>query len=245
MADAAAIRQWLNQNGRPQSVNGRIAADDRAFFNAAHGQADETEPETVAEETQPRSGRRARTRKPPAARASGFARTLIGGGGKKKPAARKQPRVSLEKFVGRSWAMMGRMAMSASPPMGRCIQAQAPMAGVILDDITRGTIADRLLQPVARAEDKLDKIFALTAPPLLVLALDMSSSLPPAEFAARQAILVPMLREALRVSLEVSEAYAEAITERLVRDQRFDEQVDKLIGMIFGQVAAEPEPANA
>jgi hypothetical protein len=272
MTDAATIRQWLNDNGRPQSEHGRISKDDRDFYDKAHGDGqqdadspadfepgsdagvsdadfgDDTEPETpMREEAQPRSGRRART--PRQARAKAGIRNLLTDKNKPKSgrARKAPPRVSLEKFVTRSWTMLGRMSASVSQPLGNCLQAQAPMAGVILEDIARNTVADRFLQPVARAEDRLDKVFALVAPPVLVLGIDMSNGLPPAEAAARQAILVPMLRESLRVSLEVTEAYAEQITERLAQNLKYDEQVDKLIAAIFGQVQAEaeePEPAT-
>jgi hypothetical protein len=265
MATASEMRQWLHDNGRTQSMKGRISAEDKAFYDAAHGGTapdeaepddlgvsaadfpgeDEAEPDTIAGEQQPK---RVRTRKPAAARArSGLVRGLLGSQSsktKKKPGPRKTPRVSLEKFTSRGWTMLGRMAMSVSPPTGRCLQAQAPMAGVILNDIARDTVADRILQPLARAEDKLDKVFALTAPPLIVMALDMSNGLPPGEQAARQAILVPMLREALRVSLEVTESYAEQITLRLEQNARYDAQIDKLIAMIFGQVEGEAEQAE-
>jgi len=262
MADAATIRQWLNDNGRPQSPKGRISAEDRQFYAAAHDEppaADELEDESAAgpvtdddfgPDAEPEAPpRRVRTRQPPAARAGRIAGSLFGSGKKAKSRKRQPPRVSLEKFVSRGWTMMGRMAMAASQPMGRCLQAQAPMAGIILEDIATGTVADRLLQPLARTEDKLDRIFALAAPPLLVLAIDMSSGLPPKEAAARQAILVPMLRESLRVSMEVSEAYAQAITERLEQNMKYDAQIDQLLAAIFGQPEAtaeqeEPEPAT-
>jgi len=254
MTDAATIRQWLNDNGRPQPSKGRISAEDRKFYAAAHDEApltDELEDESAAgpitdddfgpdaeAEAPPR---RVRTRQPPAARAGRIAGSLFGTGKKAKSRKKAPPRVSLEKFVSRGWTMAGRMAMAVSQPMGRCLQAQAPMAGIILEDIATNTVADRLLQPLARAEDKLDRIFALAAPPLLVLAIDMSSGLPPKEAAARQAILVPMLRESLRVSMEVSEAYAEAITQRLEQNMKYDAQIDQLLAAIFPQPEAQAE----
>jgi hypothetical protein len=276
MTTASEMRQWLHDNGRPQSVKGRISDGDRAFYDAAHGEApapdeaefdeamgvsaadfpeeeDELEEDAgpgVTEERTPRS-RASRTRKPSAARAGGLVRGLIGGQSKskRKPASKKgPPRVSLEKFVSRGWTMLGRMAISVSPPMGRCLQAQAPMAGIILEDIARGTVTDRLLQPLARAEDKLDKGFALAAPPLLVGLIDMANGLPPKEAAARQAVLVPMLRESLRIMMEVSESYAEAITERLEQNMKFDADIDRLLGAIFDQAEAQaetPEPEMA
>jgi hypothetical protein len=265
MADAATMRAWLNENDRPQSERGRISDDDRGFYEQANG-PDEQDAEPGASppdggEGEPVAGAqippedrpaRPRARRPSAAtRADRAFGRLLDGGGRKSKAKGKTgrhaapPRVGLEKFVTRSYSMLGRMALPVSPPMSRCLTAQAPMAGVMLEDIARGTVADRILQPVARAEDKLDKAFALIAPPLIVLGLDMASQLPPDQAMMRTALLMPMLRESLRVGLEISEQYADAITARVERESVYDQQIDKIIAAIFGMPAAQAEPPEA
>jgi len=45
---------------------------------------------------------------------------------------------------------------------------QAPVAGVVVDEICAGTIVDRVLQPLARGGEKAEKAFALLGPPLIV-----------------------------------------------------------------------------
>jgi hypothetical protein len=145
------------------------------------------------------------------------------------------------------------MCAVVSVPMSNCIQAQAAMAGVIMEDVAQGTIVDRLLQPAARAEDKLDKVFALVAPPLIVLGLEQSAQLPPQQAMVRQAFLMPILRESLRIGLEVSESYADQMRARLEQDAKWDAQIDDLIRLIFMQptataedvAAPEPEMAGA
>jgi hypothetical protein len=271
MATVTEKRAWLRANtGGEIPSRGRLSPDLEALYDQAHpgdggdggitdadfgeepdgGISGEEEPEVPLQpETPPATprARRARRRQQPAGRRAGqLAGKLLGTGDKSRP-KRPKPRISLEKFTSRGYAMLGRMVTPVSQPMARCLTAQAPMAGVILDDVARGTIADRVLQPVARAEDRLDKVFALTAPPLLVLAIDMTGQLPPKEAAVRQAFLVPMLRESLRISLEVSESYAGRMKAAIKRDEKLDKQVDELIALIFGQVSAqaEPEPQEA
>lgn len=261
MATVTEKRAWLCANTTEEIPSrGRLSPALEALYDQAHPSDDDggldggvtdadfasldEEPEVPLRPEEPPAtprARKARQRQQPAAkRARGLAGKLLGSSGK--PKGKPKPRISLEKFTARGYAMLGRMTQPISLPMSRCLTAQAPMAGIILDDVARGTIADKILQPVARAEDKLDKVFALTAPPLLVLAIDMSSQLPPKEAAVRQAFLLPMLRESLRVSLEVSESYADRVAAAFERNERLDQQVDELLAMIFGQVAAEPEP---
>jgi hypothetical protein len=211
----------------------------------------------LEQERAPRTQRAARAERraatPPAARAGRLAGRLLGGGDKSKPGPkgkRPAPRMSLEKFTSRMYSSIGRMCAVISQPMSNCIQAQASMAGVIMEDVARGTIVDRLLQPAARAEDKLDKVFALVAPPLIVLGIEQAAALPPQQAMMRQAFLMPILRESLRVGLEVSEQYADRLTARVKEDQARDAQIDDLIGLIFAmppqpETAAAAEPAMA
>lgn len=170
---------------------------------------------------------------------------------KAKSKAKPKPRISLENFTARAWSTLGRMASSISPATGNCLQAQAAMAGVLLEDVAQGTIVDRLLQGPARAEDKLDKVAALVLPPVVVFAIEQNQAAVAMgaktvqQGAMRQAMLMPVLRESLRIGLEVSEAYADQIKARLEKEQRYGQEIDDIIALIFGQVdanAEQPEP---
>jgi hypothetical protein len=201
-----------------------------------------------------RSARAARRAEPVADRGSRLVSSLLGSKDKAKPGGKGKkapPRISLEKFITRGYSTLGRMVAPLSQPMSNCLQAQSAMAGVIFEDMARGTIADRFLQPAARAEDRLDKGFALVAPPVIVLAIEQTQvavnagRLDPKQAMVRMAFLQPMLRESLRIGLEVSESYAEQMKARIEQDAKWDAQVDELIGLIFGMPVPEAEPAAA
>jgi hypothetical protein len=200
-----------------------------------------------------RSARAARRAEPVGARTSRLVATVIGGKDKGKPGPKKKPapRIGLEKFISRGYSTLGRMVKPLSGPMGNCLQAQAAFAGVVFEDMARGTVMDRLLQPAAKAEDKLDKGFALIAPPLIVLAIEQTQvavnagRLEPQQAMVRMAFLQPILRESLRIGLEVSESYAEQMKARIEQDARWDAEVDGLISMIFEMPAPEPAMAGA
>jgi hypothetical protein len=136
-------------------------------------------------------------------------------------------------------------------PMSRCLQVQSPVAGMILEEIVAGTVADRMLQPVARAEEKAEKVLALVAPPILVLALEQSAMLPPEQAMMRQALLVPMLRESLRIWLQVAGPKVEEAARREAEYQeKFGHTIDELIalfmnGTVPGEAVPVPEPEMA
>jgi hypothetical protein len=215
---------------------------------------EDTEPSVPMQpERPPRTARsqRAERRAQPAGQKAGRLLGALRGsqdaktGTKRKP--KPKPRISVEKFTSRMYGHIGKAVSALAPSTGRCIQAQAAMAGVLLEDVVQGTIVDKVLQPVAQAEAKLDKVFALVAPPLMVFALEQNNAAvlagtrTPNEAMMRQAMIMPMLRESLAIGLEVTEEYADQIAERLKANAARDAEVDKLIAMIFGQTEAEAE----
>jgi hypothetical protein len=280
MATLADKRAWLRLNTAEEVPSrGRLRPDLEAMYDHAHpdeqaepaddgwdsfgdyetefADPEDLEPSVPMQPERPprtaRSARAARRAEPVGARTGRIVSTLIGGKDKNKPGPKKKapPRIGLEKFISRGYSTLGRMVAPLSQPMSRCLQAQAAMAGVIFEDMAKGTVADRLLQPAARAEDKLDKGFALIAPPLIVLAIEQTQvavnagRLQPQQAMVRMAFFQPILRESLRIGLEVSESYAEQMKARIEQDARWDAQVDGLIGMIFEMPVPEPEMAGA
>jgi hypothetical protein len=275
MATDAEKRAWLRDNtDQDIPARGRLRPDLLSLYDQAHLSADqgldwdldgagtddvlridEREPETPLEpERRPRTAKAQRAERRPTAatRADSLVGKLLGGKPKdaKAKAKKPPPRISVEKFTSRMYSSLGRMVRPLSVPMSNCLQAQAAMAGVLMEDVVRDTVVDRLLQPVARAEAKLDKVVALAAPPLIVLAVEQSFQLPPQEQMMRQAFLMPMLRESLRIGMEVSESYADQIKARIEQDAKWDKEIDELIAMIFAQPQAtaedvKPEPQMA
>src|ERR1700733_13675768 len=217
MATVTEMRTWLRDQGHEVPERGRLTADWKQLYDTAHpagpsGTDDpdwdlqDTEDETLGGETEPdvpmqperpprtaRSGRR--ERRSAQTRSDRLVGKLLGGTPKDKDAkAKAKPktrhrRVSVDHLVGRAWEGLARFTAPVSLPVSRCLQVQSPVAGMILEEIIAGTMADRILQPVARAEEKAEKVLALVGPPVLVLALEQAALLPPEQAAMRQAII--------------------------------------------------------
>lgn len=270
MATVAEKRAWLRANGYKVSDRGRLTPYFQAAYEKAHPEesepwtgdpwdtdgtsdaadstvpSEEPEPSGVTDETRPVRPRasRGKTRKP----GSGILGWLTGGKdqGKSKrgPKPKAPPRVSVDKFISRGYLRLGQFAAAVAPATGRCLQAQSTMAGILLEDITRDTVADRILQPMARAEDKLDKTFALLAPPILVFALETGDP----ENVMRRMFLTGLLRESLLISMDVTQQYADQVAAAAQRSKENEEAVDQLLSFIFGQPQAQtvpPEPQMA
>lgn len=277
MATTTDMRRWLRDQGEDVPERGRLRPELVARYEAAHdadaewdmadledvglADADEFEPSVPMQpERPPRTARTVRAERraqPVTKRASGVLGKLLGED-KKKDAAKKGkkiPRTSLERLISRGYSEVGKILAPLSQPMSRCLQAQATFAGIVWEDTLRDTIVDRALQPAARAEEKLDKMFALVATPAAVLAAERNQlalamqQITPQQFMVRQAFVMPVLREGLRKTLEISETYAEQIKEKIERDARWDAEIDAMLAMIFEppeeQAAQEPEMAGA
>jgi hypothetical protein len=274
MATTAEMRAALRANGHDVPERGRLDDKWRQLYQQENpgrpastdadwdqpddddtiASPDDTEPSVPMQpERRPRTARTARAerRAQPAGQKAGRLLGALRGtqdaktGAKRKP--KPKPRISVEKFTSRTYGHIGKAVAALAPSTGRCIQAQAAMAGVLLEDVVQGTVVDRVLQPVAQAEAKLDKVFALVAPPLMVFALEQNNAAvlagtrTPGDAMIRQAMIMPILRESLAIGLEVTEEYADQIAERLKANAARDAEVDKLIAMIFGQAEAEAE----
>jgi|SRR5215469_1891538 len=250
MATVTEMRTLLRESGEDVPARGVLSPEWVARYEAlsadepdsADGWPEDSDDvvggsETVTEirpEVRP-SRPRASSRKA-ASDTRGLVGRLLAGGAKtgSKSKAKQPPRVSLEKLTGRMYSTFGRVLQPLSPAASNCIQIQAPMAGVILEDKIKHTVADRLLQPVARVEDALDTMFALVAPPLACIAIEMSymqEQTP--QVLMRRTIAGQILREGLRTGLELSEQYGDQIAAAVERQQRSDAQVDALIAQIF------------
>lgn len=173
----------------------------------------------------------------------------------KAKARAKHPRVSTEHVIGRVWEGLARVAQPLSLPVSACLQVQSRVAGPILEDVIAGTVVDRALQPIARAERKAETVLALVAPPVLVAlieqcgAMEAAGAITPQQAMMRRAILVPMLRETLRIWIDVAGPKIEEATQREHEYQeKYGHTIDGMIGLFFGQqdsaayAEAEPEP---
>lgn len=173
--------------------------------------------------------------------------------------ARQKVRDSPPKVTGRRvptddiwqgvWAAAG-MSLQHSPwyPVGRILTYQSAAAGPIIDAAIRGTVLDRIVQPVARMGERGKAAGALIGPPLIVGLIGTHPEMAPA--------LAPMLRAMLATMLEelapivAAKAKQEAKTAAILAEH-FPEwgadPVQGLIDLIFAPPGAAadnlvPEP---
>lgn len=207
MATDATIREWHREQGYEVPARGRLAPAFRERYAEAHpgdiheqlavddageqppvDDAGEQPPAAPAEvvpadtgETPPSSPHRPRLQLLPGGRKKA--------GGAKGPRVRK--RVSLENLGANAWEVLSSIAARGGlTPTARVLGMQAPVAGVVLEDALRGTLVDRVLQPVARMGGQAGAVVSLLAPPVLVSVLTM--------YPQRAEEIIPMLRGSLR-----------------------------------------------
>jgi hypothetical protein len=145
-----------------------------------------------------------------------------------KPRGRRplKQRVPIDKLVSLGWQTIAQMVQPINLPVARIMDMQAPVAGMVLEDVIRETLLDRLLQPLARAESGGEKVWALVGPPLIVAAMTTRP-----ELAER---LVPMLKHALRTWIDIAGDQLDKVKEQ---EEKFQEQygtrVDDMISLLF------------
>jgi hypothetical protein len=136
------------------------------------------------------------------------------------------------------------MALARSPqalPVARILDLQAPVAGIIVDDMARGTIADKILQPLARMGEKGEKLFALAGPPMLVGMMTAQPQLFP--------VLKPMLKMSMMSWMQISKPAMEKVQKRMetFAEDFGDIDLDAMIDGLWldGPVGAPSEQEEA
>jgi hypothetical protein len=262
MATPGQMRARLREAGEEVPHRGRLSAEAAARYEelaadegwdlpdeADSGDSMEADEPSVPMQAEKaprtaRSDRKARRARPVGERLLGPRRTA----GKAKP---RHKRISVDHLISRTWEGVARFAAPMSLPLSRCLQVQSPVAGMILEEIVQGTVVDRALQPIARAEEKAEKVLALVGPPLLVLALEQTAMMPPQQAAMRQALIMPLLKESLRMWLQVAGPKVEEAARRESDyQQQYGMTIDAMIELFFAPVQTtaeqvEPEMAGA
>jgi hypothetical protein len=271
MATATDVRNWLKSEGHPVSVKGSIpswgadawndAHPDDAYASNGHGPAapgpDYPEGMTDADfeladavlPGEPDGGETRPARRKPAAKASGPPWKRFQRGKPKGKAKPKHPRVPVDDLICSAWRIMARVARPM-PPVQRVFRVQAPVAGVLLEDVVRDTLVDRIMQPIARLEAGGKTAVALAGPPMLVMAISMHAAQqaqagkPPNPLFMETA--GEMLRESLMIWMDVAGPKFEAAMSREKEfEAKYGRNVDEFIAWLFSPPPASEEAAAA
>lgn len=249
MSDGMDIREWARQHGYDVADRGRIpGAVVEAFESRGEGEGEPMEmmaasPEpAVADEPQaPASNGERPPVAAPQPRTGGlFQRKPTPPGVKQKPGKPKphRPRVSIENVLSTGWGLAA-MALARRPeaiPVARVMDMQAPVAGLIGEDLLKGTLVDRLLQPLARGGAKAEAAVALIGPPLIVGIMTAR----PATFP----VLRPMLKMSMMTWMEIAEPQMRKVQKRAETwSEKFgDVDLDAMIDALWaGLPEAGPE----
>lgn len=157
----------------------------------------------------------------------------------------KRPRISTEDITGSVWRAVAKLA-TPLPPLNRTLRIQAPVAGMLLDDAVKGTMVDRVLQPLARIGAQGKVISALAGPPVLVTALSLHIQQRAAAGQEPNPLLMTAGLEALRSSLMawVSIAGPKMLI-AMKREQEFEEAYGKDVDEMIAFLLAPPvNPAD-
>jgi len=275
MATTTDIRKWALEHGLTVGPKGPLPEAVMARYDAEHAGAgldlEPDQPEdggSVAAAAPPPPGpgpepetprtverRPARPPKPGPGSWRAFQGWFKGGGarapGRSKPPGRKPARVSIAGLIEDAWGQMA-FASAQLPPMQKLLQAQAPYAGIALEDALAGTFVDRVLQPAARAEDKAKAVGGLLMPPM-ALMLVLATAPQPSEVQTEQgpALVWPepsaqhkgaliSLRWSLMLWSEAGAARLEEYQARAEANADRGAQADRFMGWILGM----PDPGD-
>ena len=285
-ATTTDVREWAKAKGIDIGLHGRIPAAVRRQYDAAHAGTDQedvdgAEPEQVfavpaydaydggvteadfpsdegakEEAGHPAEVRPRRVRAPRTTGTSIVARFRKPKGGKTARPGRKLLRVSLAGLIEDAWSQLA-WAAAPLPPMRRLLYAQAPFAGVALEHALRDTVADRVLQPVARAEEKAKEVGGLIMPPVALMAVLATApqpteitnedgtrvlAFPEPTFAHKTALV--NLRWSLMLMVEVGQLHLEEYKAKAEAAMRRGRQADEYMAWILGVELPEEVPVR-
>ena len=259
-ASDAEIRAWAQETGwrdaegEPVSERGRVGAAARTAYSAAHngtpdyppGMGDDDfdtavadEPDEEMTEARPRP---VAPKVSPRSAATSLRRRFKRGPASGKPKAKARPRVSTAELIGSAWRIAAKIAQPL-PPMYRTLRLQSVIAGPLLDDAVKGTIADTLLQPIARLTRAGETVSALLAPNLAIGAMAWHLQQTKGE---PNPVVLQMCQEMLRHGLmTMMRVGGDAFAQQLARDREDEERYGGDIETIMAFILSEPaDPAT-
>jgi hypothetical protein len=248
MSDAD-IRAWAREQGWTIGDRGQLPKAIREAYSAAHGASNGSAPPDPApdydpgmtdadftiSEPGPPPADELEEKKP---RTIAVPRkTKFGFGKKTKTPGRRKPRVPVDDLISTIWRGLAGMARPL-PPTSRMLKIQAPVAGVLLEDVVKDTVVDRVLQPIARSTQGAEALAVLVGPPVLVTAMTLNPEAAP--------FLMPPLRELmLRMVKVAGPKMSEALKQEREFEDAYGGTVDQLIASLFADVPDQENPAAA
>ena len=174
-----------------------------------------------------------------------FRERVWGGGGTKpaKPAKPARARMSLrtlaeDMFLDAAWAFQ------SLPPVEKVLYLEAPLAGDIFDKSIKGTAADKVFQPIARANQQIKGIEALTAPLWVGLIVARGRKDEQGNYSPETRMMFGGLRHALLSLTRSTTMDFDKLRKKSEELRTASGQVDRMIEWLF-EVPEQPQEAEA
>lgn len=240
--DTTDIREWLRTHRPDLNVQprGAIKNDALRVYDEAHPRPDDSR--ETSDELEPGAEAAPESSAEAAPLDSGRAAWLRRGAPRAQRPRTSHRRVPVDGLFSMAWAAIGKLVTNpATLPVGRCMQLQAPAAGMVLDDAVRGSVVDRLAQPLARGAKRGEAVFGVIGPPILVAAVCQRPEL--------YEVVRPMLVEALKSWVLLAGPKIKKAKEReekLMAELDGDlSSIDEMIDALFAPPPGAPEEAQA
>ena len=151
------------------------------------------------------------------------------------PARRPVKRVSGAEVLQSAWHIVGLGAARVDPPVGRCLQYQAPVAGEILDKWLAGGAIDRgIIQPIASRAGDAQAVGALVALPALIYIYERAQD-------DVRVMLEPWIEEAVRAHIV---AMGPVMRKRALREKELQKITDEMrADGLLDETIASPDMA--
>lgn len=185
---------------------------------------------------------------PPAAPPKQSRREQIAERFRRRPAAarpRPRRRVTLETLGGLVWTGAAQLCAKQGKflPVANIMAFQAPVAGLVLEDALKNTMADAVLQPVARLVESGSTVGSLVGPPALVAVVCVRPELYPVARPLLAAAIKEWIITAgpkLRQLRQREEKFTAEMAELTGEDMTID--IDEMIDMVFAPLFADAAP---
>jgi hypothetical protein len=263
-ASDAEVRAWARAQGREVSDKGKVGQALRSDYSAAHNghevagdypdgmTPDDFDLAAAVVDDGPDDDDFLETRPRPVSPKAPRAATILTGrlrrGGAKgsrsrKPSSRgsKRPRVSTSDLIGSAWRIAAKLAAPV-PPMYRTLRLQSVIAGPLLDDAVNGTIADRVLQPLARMSRAGETTAALLAPNVAIGMAAWCQVQAAKTGSAPSPVIMQGCQEMLRYGLIAmmrvgGDAFAAQLAREKDDEQKYGADVDTIMAWIMSEPA--------
>lgn len=226
MANSRQIRAWAREQGLDVSDAGPISTDIRRSYREAHEEVTDSSPVSVMDDAMPVVEEVA----PKIAEDEPvIARVITRAKKASRPSSgrRRATRNPVSHILGFVYGGLAAPVSKVSEPVAYMMSIQSDVAGQILDPVVAGTVLDKILQPFAKVNEKLEPVQALLMPLACVAVMERFPGM------ESDPKVVNMLRKSLASWAKIAKPHLDAIkAEEAQFEEEFGKDINEVIEML-------------